>query len=264
VLVNDPRMQQACDVLLGDDDSPQTRLALIQQLEELYTFAPFINRTRRRDIGSFFTLRKPETVTVEFTPEQVALHSDLIDLLARMLAHRHSDINLKFMLSTVRRQISSCVFGLAPLLKELLNRHLSQLELGDLDDDSELESTSIVLNEFRAEVDTLIRRANALTIGPDSQLQAFLKVIRDKQQLDNNKLLVFTCFRHTWEYLTENLKREQMRVGLIHDKIADDERRTLRNLFSLPKEHPEAGSRFVRMAISGYTNNRIMLYPLSK
>lgn len=240
VLVNDPRMQQACDVLLDDDDSPQTRLALIRQLEELYTFAPFINRTRRRDIGTTFTLRKPETVTVEFTPEQAALHSDLIDLLARMLAHRHGDINLKFMLSTVRRQISSCVFGLAALLKDLLNRHLSQLELADLDEDSDLESTSQVLNEFRAEVDTLIRRANALTTGPDPKLQAFLKVIRDKQQLANNKLLVFTCFRHTWEYLTENLKREQIRVGLIHGKIADDERRALRNRFSLPKEDAEA------------------------
>ena len=240
VLVNDPRMQQARDVLQDDDDSPETRLALIRQLEELYTFAPFINRTRRRDIGTTFTLRKPETVTVEFTPEQAALHSDLIDLLARMLAHRHGDINLKFMLSTVRRQIASCVFGLAPLLKDLLNRHLSQLELGELDDDSDLEQVSQVLSEFRAEVDTLIHRANALTTGPDPKLQTFLKVIRDKQQLANNKLLVFTCFRHTWEYLTENLKREQIRVGLIHGKIADDERRALRNRFSLPKEDPEA------------------------
>ena len=75
---------------------------------------------------------------------------------------------------------------------------------------------------------------------PDPELQAFLKVIRDKQPLANNKLLVFTCFRHTWEYLTENLKQAQVRVGLIHGKIADDERRALRNRFSLPKEDSEA------------------------
>ncbi len=240
VLVNDPRMQQACDVLLDDDDSPEARLALIRQLEELYTFAPFINRTRRRDISTFFTLRKPETVTVAFTPEQAALHSDLIDLLARMLVIRHGNANLKFLLSTVRRQISSCVFGLAPLLQALLNRHLSQLELGDVDDEDNLDSASQILAEFRTEIDAIIKQAKQLSQGEDPKLQAFLKVIADKQNLANNKLLVFTCFRHTWEYLHENLKRQHIRVGLINGQIADDERRALRNRFSLPKENPQA------------------------
>ncbi|WP_198328182.1 SNF2-related protein [Methylovulum psychrotolerans] len=242
VLSNDPRMQQATDVLLDDDDSSETRLALIRQLEELYTFAPFINRTRRRDIGNFFTLRKPETVTVEFTPEQAALHRDLIDLLARMLIIRHGNVNLKFLLSTVRRQISSCVFGLAPLLKALLNRHLSQLECLECDNDDEgsLELASQLLAEFRAEVDGIINRANQLTQGEDPKLQAFLTVIADKQALENNKLLVFTCFSHTWEYLHENLERKQIRVGLINGTIPDDERRTLRNRFSLPRTNPQA------------------------
>lgn len=240
VLVNDPRMQQARDVLLDDDNSPETRLALIRQLEELYTFAPFINRTRRRDIGTFFTLRKPETVTVEFTPEQAALHSDLLDLLARMLVIRHGNANLKFLLSTVRRQISSCVFGLAPLLQALLNRHLSQLELGDVDDEDGVETASQILAEFRTEIDAIIKQAKQLSQGEDPKLQAFLKVIADKQNLENNKLLVFTCFRHTWEYLHENLKRQQIRVGLINGQIADDERRALRDRFSKPKADPQA------------------------
>lgn len=240
VLINDPRMQQACDVLLDDDDSSETRLALIRKLEELYTFAPFINRTRRRDIGTTFTFRKPETVTVEFTPEQAALHRDLLDLLARMLVIRHGNVNLKFLLSTVRRQISSCVFGLAPLLQALLNRHLSQLELGDEDDEDGVETASQILAEFRTEVDAIIKQAKQLTQGEDPKLQAFLKVIADKQNLENNKLLVFTCFRHTWKYLHANLKREQIRVGLINGQIPDDERRALRNRFSLPKEDPEA------------------------
>jgi ATP-dependent helicase HepA len=238
VLAHDRRMQQIYDVLTGDDESTETRLTLIRQLEELYTFSPFINRTRRRDIGNF-TSRKPETVTVEFTPEQAALHTDLIDLLARMLAHRHGDQNLKFMLSTVRRQIASCVFGLAPLLETMLQRHLSQLELSELDDEGHLENANEILAEFRAEVDNLIRRAQTLT-GSDPKLDAFLKVIRDKQQLANNKLLVFSSFRHTLAYLIKKLADESVRFGLIHGDIPDSERRALRNRFSLPKEDPKA------------------------
>ncbi|MDP3333985.1 MAG: SNF2-related protein [Methylococcaceae bacterium] len=239
VLQNDPRTQQIIDLLLSDDDTPEIRLTVVGQLEMLYTFSPFINRTRRRDIGNF-TTRKPETVSVEFTAEQAALHADLLDVLARMLAYRHGNQNLKFMLSTIRRQIASSVFGLAPLLKDILNRHLSQLELSELDDDSDLDTVSQLFADFRFEVDTLIQSAQRIANGPDPKLQAFLKVIRDKQQLENNKLLVFSCFRHTWEYLAENLKCEHIRVGLIHGKVADEERRELRNRFSLPKEDANA------------------------
>lgn len=240
VLAKDPKTQQIIDVLLSDDETTESRLAIVRQLETLYTFAPFINRTRRRDIGNF-TTRKPETVSVDFTPEQAELHSDLLDLLARMLQLRHGNQNLKFLLSTIRRQIASSVFGLAPLLKDILHRHLTNLEGDDIDDDAmDIESLGQILTGFSNEVAVLIQKAQRVAASPDPKLQAFLKVIRDKQALDNNKLLVFSCFRHTWEYLAENLKREGIRVGLIHGKVADDQRRELRNRFSLPKDDADA------------------------
>lgn len=238
VLAPDPRTQKALDLLSGEEIDVQSRLELVRNLEELYTFSPFVNRTRRRDIGSF-TTRKPDTVEVEFTPEQSALHSDLIDLIARILAHRHGDQNLKFMLTTVRRQVASCVFGLAPLLEAILHRHLTRIELSEAGDEDATESYSEVLAEFRADVDALIRKARALT-GPDPKFDAFLKVIRDKQKLPNNKLLVFSTFRHTLAYLIDRLTDEPLRIGLIHGDIPDEERRDLRNRFSLSKENPRA------------------------
>ncbi|MFA5684651.1 MAG: SNF2-related protein [Lysobacteraceae bacterium] len=238
VLATDPRVQDAYDLLAADEIDAQQRLQLIQQLEELYTFYPLINRTRRRDIGSF-TTRKPDTVAVEFTPEQATLHGDLIDLTARILAHRHGDQNLKFMLTTLRRQVASCVFGLAPLLEAILRRHLSRIELSELGDADAADEITEILADFRAEVDALIRKARALT-GPDPKFDAFLKVIRDKQKLPNNKLLVFSTFRHSLAYLVERLTDEPVRIGLIHGDIPDQERRELRSRFSLPKEAPQA------------------------
>lgn len=238
VLCADDRMQRAQDLLNEDNDLTETRLALVRQLEELYTFSPLINRTRRRDIGNF-TTRKPETVAVEYTPEQDALHHDLIDIIARMLAQRHGDINLKFMLTTMRRQVASCVFGLAPFLENTLNRHLSQIELSEMGDDDTPVEIGEVLSDFRTEIESLIRRAQALT-GPDPKFDAFLKVISDKQKLPNNKLLVFSTFRHTLAYLVKKLADESVRIGLVHGDIADVDRRELRNRFSLPKEDPQA------------------------
>lgn len=238
VLAADPRLQLACDSLNAEQGDANTRLTLVRQLEELYTFSPLINRTRRRDIGNF-TTRKPETIAVEFTAEQADLHRDLINLIARILAYRHGDQNLAFMLSTVRRQIASCVFGLAPLLENMLQRHLSQLELSELGDEDSPEEIGETLAEFRAEVDGLIRRAQTLS-GIDPKLDAFLTVIRDKQALPNNKLIVFSSFRHTLAYLVAKLQAVSLRVGLIHGDIPDDERRELRNRFKLAKEAPKS------------------------
>ena len=237
VLTADPTLQEVCDKLGAEVCNDESRLALIRQLEDLYTFSSLINRTRRRDIGSF-TTRKPETVSVAFTTEQEALHGDLIDLIARILAHRHGDQNLMFMLTTVRRQAASCVFGLAPLLESILHRHLSQIELSEASDDEALDDIGDVLDDFRADVDDLISRAQQLS-GEDPKFDAFLKVIRDKQKLSNNKLLVFSTFRHTLAYLVKRLFSESIRIGLIHGDIPDDERRELRHRFSLAKEDPQ-------------------------
>lgn len=238
VLTADPKLQQAYDHLNADDGDAEARLALIRQLEDLYTFSPLINRTRRRDIGSF-TTRKPETVAVEFTPEQAALHNDLISLIARILAHRHGDQNLMFMLSTVRRQVASCVFGLAPLLEAMLHRHLSQIEISEASDGELADDIGDALSEFRTDVDALIHQALNLT-GSDPKFDAFNKVIHDKQKLPNNKLLVFSTFRHTLAYLVGRLAELSIRIGLIHGDIPDDERRDLRHRFSLGKEDPQA------------------------
>lgn len=238
VMRSQAALQDARDLLSAEDNEAEQRIRLISQLESLYTFAPLINRTRRRDIGSF-TVRKPETIAVDFTPEQAELHHDLIDLIGRILAHRHGDMNLQFMMTTVRRQLASCVFGLAPLLEAMLQRHLSQVELSEVGDDDTAAELGEGLTEFRADVQGIIERAGKLN-GPDPKFDAFRKAVRDKQKLPNNKLLVFSTFRHTLAYLVATMSGEAVRIGLIHGDIPDDERRELRHRFSLGRDDPKA------------------------
>jgi hypothetical protein len=83
-----------------------------------------------------------------------------------MLAHRHGDMNLMFMLTTLRRQIASCVFGLAPLLEAMLHRHLSQIEISEIADEVAPDEIADTLNEFGGDVSAIIRKADALA-GPD-------------------------------------------------------------------------------------------------
>ena len=113
----------------ADDEE---RIQLITDIEALHTFSGIINRTRRRDIGEF-TVRKPETVSVEFTAEQKRLHDDLLLAQAEIFSRLHSDISVNFMMTTIRRQAASCLFGLAPFLEDILNRHIDELEWTEAD-----------------------------------------------------------------------------------------------------------------------------------
>ena len=238
VLSADPRVQPVLDSLDQQELRTEDRLKVVRELEALYTFAPIINRTRRRDIGSF-TTRKPETVSVDFTEEQEKLHRGVLDLVARILAHRHGDRNLQFMMTTIRRQVASCVFGLAPYLEAILSGQISRLELSESDSDDDLQTMTEAFAEFRADVDALVRLAKSLS-SDDPKFSAFAKVVRDKQALANNKLLVFSTFRHTLSYLVEKLQGESIRIGLIHGDVPEEERRELRNRFSRPKDDPRA------------------------
>ena len=238
VLSADPRVQPVLDSLDQQELRTEDRLKVVRELEALYTFAPIINRTRRRDIGSF-TTRKPETVSVDFTEEQEKLHRGVLDLVARILAHRHGDRNLQFMMTTIRRQVASCVFGLAPYLEAILSGQISRLELSESDSDDDLQAMTEAFAEFRSDVDALVRLAKNLS-SDDPKFSAFAKVVREKQVLVNNKLLVFSTFRHTLSYLVEKLQGESIRIGLIHGDVPEEERRELRNRFSRPKDDPRA------------------------
>jgi ATP-dependent helicase HepA len=238
VMSADPRVQPLLDSLAEQELRPEDRLKVVRELEALYTFAPIINRTRRRDIGNF-TTRKPETVSVDFTAEQEELHRGVLDLVARILAHRHGDRNLPFMMTTIRRQVASCVFGLAPYLEAILSGQISRLELSESGSDDDLQTTTAAFEEFRADVDALVRLAKSLS-SDDPKFSAFAKVVRDKQALANNKLLVFSTFRHTLSYLVEKMEGGSVRIGLIHGDVPEEERRELRNRFSRPKDDPRA------------------------
>ena len=196
-----------------------------------------INRTRRRDIGEF-TTRKPETLTIEFTPDQRKLHDDLLDVVARILANSHGHQNVKFMMTTIRRQAASCLYGLAPLLRNILAGKLDSLETMELGDD-ETQFDFSFLAGVRHDIEALLERADNLD-PRDPKVDAFVQVLREKAPRTNNKALVFSTFRHTLAYIERHTKGAGLRYGVVHGGVPDEERSNLRQRFALPKEDPEA------------------------
>ena len=236
-LCESPDFQRIYDRLRDAALTDKDRIELVGAIEELYTFSGMINRTRRRDIGDF-TTRKPETLTIEFTPQQKRLHDGVLNVVAKILARCHGDQNVMFMMTTIRRQAASCLYGLAPFLSGILGRNYDRLEFMELSDSDDETDFSFV-DRIRADIESLVVQARSLD-SEDPKVAAFLQVLHKKQPRPNNKVLVFSTFRHTLAYLDAKVRSTPVRAGLIHGDIADDERADLRRRFALPKNDEQA------------------------
>ncbi len=237
LLRNSPEFSRIRSQLSHGDIPPQERVQLITGIEALHTFAGIINRTRRKDIGDF-AVRKPETVVIEFTPAQKKLHDDLLQIQAEIFSRIHGDTNVKFMMTTIRRQVASCLFGLVPFLQEILNRHVDELAWEEADNMGEAPSATTV-EAIETKIKMILEQARKLN-PEDPKLEALRKVLRNKQELPNNKVMLFSSFRHTLHYLHQHLKADGFRVGLVHGGVPDEERAEMRSRFELKREDDNA------------------------
>ena len=203
ILRHNPDFNRIRSKMVEGNVTSEERVQLITDLEAMHTFAGIINRTRRRDIGDF-TIRKPETVVVEFTPAQQHLHDELLQVQAEIFSRLHGDINVKFMMTTIRRQAASCLYGLAPFLEDILNRHLDELSWEEADN-TEPVPQGDAIGPIQSQIQTILEKARALD-PHDPKLEALRNIIRDKQSLTNNKVMLFSSFRHTLHYLYQHLK----------------------------------------------------------
>lgn len=236
ILQQNPDFQQLFDLLSNNELPDKERIAFIRGMERQHTFSSIINRTRRRDIGDF-TKRKPETVEVPLTVPQQILHDGLMEVQRQILKQLHGERSLLFMMSTIRRQAASCIFGLAPFLKDILTRRLDLVELDEIDYELDIS----VLNGLSLEDKILEVIDQGENLDPDDpKLDALVKIIADKQNLTNNKILLFSSFRHTLAYLLDNLNALGLRIGYIHGDTPDDDRRKQRNRFSLNRDDEAA------------------------
>ena len=237
VFRGNPTVQSILSVLRQSEVTVEERVQLISDIENMHTFSNLISRTRRRDIGEF-TIRKPYTVTVNFTPEQKVLHDMVLHVIHTILSTVHCTDNTKFMMTTIRRQTASCLFGLVPALRSILYRHVSEI----MDDEDETMGLSALADEksiasIHAQIEEILTLAQKLP-PDDPKFDAMMEVIRKKSHDEKkNKIMIFSSFKHTLRYLNKRLTEQGLRVGMIHGEVPDEDRRDLRRRFD-PVETP--------------------------
>lgn len=240
VFTGNPIIKRIVHTLLSEEISAEDRVQLITDIENSHTFSNIISRTRRRDIGEF-TVRKPFTRSIEFTPAQKQLHDGILDIIHQIFSAIYCTDNTKFMMTTIRRQTASCLFGLVPMLNDILYKHVYEL-VDDGEDygismDKEKDAKTII-----EKIKDIIELAENLP-EDDPKLEDMLKIVDAKMASDKPKVMIFSSFKHTLNYIYKKLTERGYRVGLIHGDVPDDERRSLRERFNpnqTPSEDPSA------------------------
>ncbi len=238
VIQHNPDFEKIFTVLDKKDLSRDEKIKAISIIEGFHSFHTMINRTRRKDIEDF-CIRRTQTVKVPFNSIQKDLYDTLIEFESTALAQLHGRQSVRFMLCTIMRQASSCIYGLAPFMNDLVDKRLAQIQ-----EDGELYENDFELNSDEENTlfelaDDISKLSKSLTID-DTKFMRLLEIVNQKQKEDNNRIIVFSSFRHTLGYLKKNLKKYGIRVGQVDGSVPDEERYNLRKRFLLDRDEKDA------------------------
>ena len=164
--------------------------------------------------------------------------SQILDFEEEALRIMHGDQNILFMTSTIRRQAASCIFGLAPCVRVIIDRRFNQLDGEDFEG-----ALSVAVNKLPAalldKAKKLIRIADDIP-EDDPKLDSLMDIVHEVNARDHNKIILFSSFRHTLAYLLPKLKAEGLRVAQVDGSVNSEERLRIRKRFELERTETEA------------------------
>lgn len=238
VIARNPVYHHILSVLKQEEVTREERVQLITDIESLHSFDTMLNRTRRKDIQDF-CLRRTHTRATEFTPKQRELHDELLQFEYSALSALHNVRSVPFMMSTIKRQAASCIFGLAPYLRDIVNRKFAAI-FDDPEVDIDIaDFDGMSIDALKSLSNHMLEMADHLP-EEDSKFEQLLKIIEEKQNDENNKIILFSTFRHTLAYIRRKLEGTDIRIAQIDGSVKDEQRSELHDRFALPKTDADA------------------------
>lgn len=238
VVQHNPNFESIYNFLEKTEVTREEKVEIINKIEGLHSFNAIINRTRRRDIEDF-CIRRTATINVPFNGVQRELYESLMEFEATALARLHGSRSVRFMMCTIMRQASSCIYGLAPFLDDLVKKRISQIQ-----EDGELYEYDFELNGD--EENSLFELADDISElkdklpESDPKFDKLMEVIARKQQEDNNRVIIFSSFRYTLAYIRKKLIEKGIRVGQVDGSVSDEDRYRARQRFLMDRAEKDA------------------------
>ncbi len=238
VIQHNPDFGQIYDFLEKESVTRDEKVEMISKVEALHSFHAIINRTRRKDIEDF-CIRRNLTVKVPYTSVQRNLYDALMEFEATSLGMLHGSQSVRFMMCTIMRQAASCIYGLQPFMKDIIARRMAQIQ-----NDGELYEYDVELNsgEEKAlfELQDEIAMLTEKLPEEDPKFEKMYEIICEKQKEDNNRVIIFSSFRHTLAYVRRKLEKRGIRVAQVDGSVPDAERYALRQRFMVSRDTEDA------------------------
>lgn len=238
VIQHKPDFEKIYDFLEKEEVTREEKVDMISRIEALHSFHGIINRTRRKDIEDF-CIRRNLTVKVPFNTLQRDLYDALMEFEETALTLLHGSRSVRFMMCTIMRQASSCIYGLAPFMNDIVTRKLKQIQEDgelyecDFEMNDDFENSLFELADEIADLSTKLTK-------DDPKFEKMYEIILEKQKEENNRVIIFSSFRHTLSYLKRNLIERGVRVGQVDGSVPDEERFDMRHRFLLDRDADNA------------------------
>ncbi|MCC6174553.1 MAG: DEAD/DEAH box helicase family protein [Chloroflexi bacterium] len=212
-------------------------VALRQRLLDLNTLSAVFTRTRKREVAES-ALRDARSITVPLTPAERAFYDGFLEHVREDLARRRDDNVAAFAIVMRERMAASCLPAVRDKLDKVrprghadlgVERSAFHLEADDTNGsgghpEQASSSTFSVSDDLRQ----LAQRLGST----DSKFSVFEGALRDVlAEPETTKILVFSYFRGTLEYLERELARRGVRVGVIHGGVKIDDRMAIIDRF---------------------------------
>jgi superfamily II DNA or RNA helicase len=220
LLAESRQLRSLIDELDADSDpiAPARRAAIAGRLDHVNLLANIVTRTRRRDVEELRVVRDVEVARVEFHPIEREVY-EAISLEVSAYA-RNLDANERFLMATPQRLLSSCLAAAVEHWRARLT------DPGDEDDET-LPDDAEGLDQ-QPLVARIALRCRALPNAAeleavDSKFDRLIAVLRGYlASAPGEKVVVFSTFKPTLNYLARRLARSGIACELMHGDIKED------------------------------------------
>jgi hypothetical protein len=197
----------------GVEDTPASRVAIASRLEEMSLLGSIMNRTRRRDVAEFKVERRPKTVRWTMAPTEREFYAAATDCIAEYAFA--NDINERFLLAQTQRLLASSI----PAAYRNWGQRSGALTVDDAEDDTPIPGRLVA-----ALGDVCGDHAELASLEEgDTKVANLITTIREIATREpDQKLIVFSSFRLTIDYLAKRLLHAGIPIVVLHGGIKEE------------------------------------------
>lgn len=208
-------------------DTPARRVSIAARLEEMSLLGSIVNRTRRRDVAEIKVERRPKTARWSMTDVERSFYDRATERIEQYAFER--DLNERFLLAQSQRLVAS---SLAAAYRHWGERS-GALSLDEEDNGNDKRLPGPLVSALGDVCDSPDELAELE--ASDTKFDRLVDLIKGLRQQDpEQKLIIFSSFRRTIDYLARRLAARDEKVLQLHGGVEEDRQETVEKFADAP------------------------------